>query len=284
MRADPDVLRAASLYQLGLPRSPVAGSSGQMLGRGAGTSLEFQEHREYSMGDDIRHLDWAAYARSDTLMIRLYREEISPRMEVILDVSRSLRTTLGKELAAKQLAALFAVLSASLGGRPTVWLAGDERPLPALKAESLDRLSDVTCTATSTLSDLLADHQLPLKRQSVRVVISDFLFPFEPETLVRRLAGDASVLWMIQVLGSWEADPDITGGARLTDVETGRELDLVLNRKVVSDYKGRLQRLQEDLARQARRCHATFVPVIADRGLTSICREDLCRSGVLRMA
>ena len=89
---------------------------------------------------------------------------------------------------------------------------------------------------------------------------------------------------MIQVLGSWEADPVMSGGARLTDIETGRELDLVLNRKVVAEYKGRLQRLQEDLALQARRCHATFVPIIADRGLASVCREDLCRSGVLRMA
>ena len=90
MRFNPEVQQAAARYQLGLPRMPVSGRSGELLGRGTGSSLEFQEYREYQFGDDIRHLDWAAYARSDALMVRLYREEISPRMEILLDASRSM--------------------------------------------------------------------------------------------------------------------------------------------------------------------------------------------------
>lgn len=282
MRSDPEVVRAASMFQLGLPRSPVSGSSGELLGRGSGTSLEFQEHRQYIPGDDIRHLDWAAFARSDTLMIRLYREEISPKLEVLLDITRSMTTSPLKTRVAKQLAALFAVLSGTLGGRPTIWLAGDQRPAQCLQAEMIEALEDTDCNSTASLAELLQDHQLPLRRQAVRVVVSDFLFPLEPESLVRRLASDASVLWLVQVLTSWEADPALSGGTRLIDIETGRETDLFLNRQVVGEYKQRLQRLQEDLATQARRCHATFVTVIADEGLSAICREELCRSGVLR--
>jgi uncharacterized protein (DUF58 family) len=90
------------MYQLGLPRTPGSGRSGELLGRGTGTSLEFQEYREYMPGDDIRHLDWSAYARSDSLMVRLYREEISPRMDVLLDVSRSMSTSPAKMQIARQ--------------------------------------------------------------------------------------------------------------------------------------------------------------------------------------
>src|SRR5262249_56199732 len=121
MLNDPEVQRAADVYQLGLPRAPAAGRSGELLGRGTGSSLEFQEYREYVPGDDIRHLDWGAYARSDTLMVRLFREEISPRTEILLDASRSM--TAGSEMkprVAPQLAGLFPLLSGRLGGRPPV--------------------------------------------------------------------------------------------------------------------------------------------------------------------
>lgn len=282
MRHDPEVLQAASRYQLGLPRMPISGSSGELLGRGSGTSLEFQEHRQYFPGDDVRHLDWAAYARSDTLMIRLYREELSPRLEVLLDVTRSMATTPAKTLIAKQLAALFAVLSGILGGRPTIWLAGDQRPPVSLQAETIDSLNQAECTSTASLLDLLSDHSLALRRQAVRVVISDFLFQHDPETLVRRLAGDASVLWLVQVLTAWESDPQVASAARLVDIESGHSSDLILNRNTVEAYKERLRKLQADLARQARRCHAQFVTVIAENGLEASCRNQLVGSGILR--
>jgi uncharacterized protein (DUF58 family) len=284
MRNDPDVLQAANLYTLGLPRTPVSGRTGELLGRGTGTSLEFQEHREYMPGDDIRHLDWAAYGRSDALMVRLYREEISPRMEVIVDTSRSMTTSPMKQLVAKQLTGLIAMLSGSLGGRPTIWLAGDERPPQTLQMETLDTLQTLEFGGVSTFDALLDEHQLPLKRQAVRIVISDFLFPHDPESLVRRLAGEASVLWMIQVLTDWESNPTSKGGTRLIDIESGQETDLYLNSHVVGEYLERLSRLKEELALHCRRHHATFVSVVADRGLPMICREDLSHAGVLRPA
>jgi uncharacterized protein (DUF58 family) len=284
MRNDPDVLRAASMYQLGLPRMPVSGRSGELLGRGTGTSLEFQEYREYMPGDDIRHLDWAAYARSDSLMVRLYREEISPRMEVLLDISKSMTTAPGKPLLAKQLAATFSLLSGAIGGRPVIWLLGDERPPRSVFLENLDSLSSLPFDGQGSMDALLADHQPPMQRQSVRIVISDFLFPHDPESLVRSLAREASVLWLIQILTSWEADPETSGGSRLIDVETARETDLYLNRKVVSEYRQRLGRLQEELALHCRRHHATFATLTAESGLAVSCREELAQAEILRTA
>lgn len=282
MRNDPEVLRATSMYQLGLPRMPVSGRSGELLGRGTGTSLEFQEYREYMPGDDIRHLDWAAYARSDSLMVRLYREEISPRMEVLLDTSRSMTTGPGKVLLAKQLAAMFSLLSGAIGGRPVVWLLGDDRPPRSLFLETLDSLEDAPFESQSGMDALLADHQPPMQRQSVRVVISDFLFPHDPESLVRSLAREASVVWLIQILTDWEANPDSAGGTRLIDVETARETDLFLNRKVVAEYRQRLEHLQEELALHCRRHHATFATLTAERGLAFSCRQELTEAEILR--
>jgi len=281
---DPEVQRAADTYQLGLPRAPAAGRSGELLGRGTGSSLEFQEYREYVPGDDIRHLDWGAYARSDTLMVRLFREEISPRTEILLDASRSMAA--GGEMkprVARQLAAVFALLSGRLGGRPAI-VPLEDGPAVPLGLDGLERLRTLPFAGRTTMAALLDDHRIPMKRQAVRIVISDFLFPHDPATLVRRLASDASALWLVQVLSAWEAAPTPQGGRRLIDIETSGETDLVLDRRAVESYVGRLSALQQELLRNCRRAHATFMALVADRGLPALCRDDLCASGLLRIA
>jgi uncharacterized protein (DUF58 family) len=272
------------MFQLGLPRTPAAGRSGELLGRGAGSSLEFQEYREYIPGDDIRHVDWGAYARNDTLMVRLYREEISPRTEVLFDASRSM-TTGGeaKVRVTRQLTALFALLAGRIGGRPLVLPLADG-PVQPLGLEALERLGDIPFTGHTPLSELLQNNQVPLKRQAIRIVISDFLFPHDPQALVRRLATEASALWLVQVLSGWEADPTAVGGRRMIDVETGMESELVIDRRAVEQYLSRLEALQEELQRNCRRVHAMFVPLVADRGLPALCRDELCASGLLRVA
>ena len=283
MRSDPEVLQAVQRYQLGLPRIPVAGRSGELMGRGTGSSLEFQEYREYLPGDDIRHLDWATFARSDTLMVRLYREEISPRTEVYLDASKSMSTGQGvKSLVAKQLASMFLQLSGRLGGRPQLYVLNDSRPLQGQSLEALNSLETMPLQGLASLPELLTEGLLPLRPQSVRIVISDFLFPHDPGTLIRRLAAGAGVLWVVQLLTEWESDPTEQGGRKLIDVELGSHTDLVINRTAIAAYTRRLRVLQEGLMRECRRVHAPFAILIADRGLTRLCREELTACGMLR--
>jgi len=281
MRNDPEVQRVLAEYSLGVPRQLAAGRSGELLGRGTGTSLEFQEYREYLPGDDIRHLDWAAYGRSDALMVRLYREEVSPRVEVLLDTSRSMSTAASKPRLARQLAAIFSLLSASLGGSPLVWLAADSSPPEGLGIESLDRLNDLPFDARVSLDELLRGHGVPLRRQAIRIVISDFLFPFDPESLVTRLRRDAAELWLVQVLSGWELHPAEASGTRLIDAETAAETHLYLNRATIAGYLERLHRLQQDLQSQCVRAGAKFVTLNADDGLAASCRETLAPAGIL---
>jgi hypothetical protein len=284
MRHDPEVQRVVSTYALGLPRMPTAGRAGELLGRGTGSSLEFQEYREYLPGDDIRHVDWAAYARADALMVRMYREEISPRTEILFDASRSMTTGEGhKERVTRQLAATFAQLSGRIGGRPTLIPLTDERPLVPMGSEGIDRLESLPFSSVGTLTDLLAASAVPLKPQAVRIVISDFLFPHDPGSLIRRLATGASALWIIQLLTAWENDPTEMGGRRLVDIESGADTDMLINRQAIAAYRHRLGHLQQELSRNCRLVHAPFVTVIAEAGLAEICRDDLCQSGILRV-
>mgnify|MGYP000449792208 CR=1 FL=1 len=77
-------------YSLAVPRTTAAALAGLQMGQRAGSSLEFKDHRDYQPGDDLRRIDWNAFARSDKLTVKLFREEISPHLDIILDGSRSM--------------------------------------------------------------------------------------------------------------------------------------------------------------------------------------------------
>src|SRR5687767_15395300 len=99
-----------------MPRTHLGGRVGERLGSGTGSSLEFQDYRPYTPGDDLRHVDWAAYARSELLAVRLYREEVAPRIDLVLDISRSMAVTEQKLRAYGELAGLLACACAPPDG------------------------------------------------------------------------------------------------------------------------------------------------------------------------
>src|SRR5207248_7340863 len=55
-----------------------------------GFSVEFSDYRNYQPGDDLRHLDWRLYARSDRLCIKRYMQETNARFYIVCDTSASM--------------------------------------------------------------------------------------------------------------------------------------------------------------------------------------------------
>ena len=55
-----------------------------------GLSVEFSEYRDYQPGDDLRHLDWRLFARSDRLYVKLYTQETNVRVYIVCDGSASM--------------------------------------------------------------------------------------------------------------------------------------------------------------------------------------------------
>ena len=56
-----------------------------------GVSVEFAEHREYVPGDDIRHIDWKVFGRSDRFYIKQYEEETNLSSYILMDASESMQ-------------------------------------------------------------------------------------------------------------------------------------------------------------------------------------------------
>jgi uncharacterized protein (DUF58 family) len=271
-------VRAAAAFRLAMPRTPAGGRLGERLGSGTGSSLEFQDYRPYTPGDDLRHVDWAAYARTDVLAVRLYREEVAPRIDLVLDVSRSMVVTDAKRRAYGELTGLLACACAMTGDDTRVITTAAAEPQPLGRPEDVERV-----LACDTARGALEAPHLPFRRRSVRVVVSDFLFPHDADVLVGRLARDGAALSLVQLTLRNEAEPDVEGGRRLVDAEGGGELDLVLDDQAVRDYRARFGRLRLGLSRATRRAGASFVHVTAGTGLRDVARA-LATAGVLEAA
>lgn len=271
-------VRGAARFRLALPRTPIGGRVGDRLGAGTGSSLEFQDYRPYAPGDDLRHVDWAAYARSEVLAVRLYREEVAPRIDLVVDVSRSMVVTDEKRRAYGELLGMLACACAATAGDSRIITSAAGEPQPLHVPEDIERFLE--CGAGRSV---LEETHLPVRRRSLRVVVSDFLFPHDADALVGRLARGSALLSIVQLTSRDEAEPVVEGGRRLVDVEGGGALDLVIDDTAIRDYRARFSRLRLGLSTGARRVGARFVHVIADTPLREAAR-GLAAAGVLEAA
>jgi len=274
----PEVRRLAGRFELGLHPPRRGGPAGERLGRGTGSSLEFQDRRAYAPGDDVRHLDWRAMARSDQVLVRLYREEVAPALDLLLDGSRSMAVEPEKAQLALDVAALFAAVAEESGAQARLFLLSDgarRLDLRRLEREGLEYDS------TDDLA-VCVEAALPLLRPgSLRVLVSDGLVPHPASALARPLAARAGALALVQVLGRFDLEPSAGEALRLTDSETGSALDLVLDERVVAAYRTRLRRRCDELETECRRASGRYALVSAAEDLEAASRGVLSREGLL---
>lgn len=278
MSAADNPFELGSAFTLLAHARPEAGPAGQRFGKGTGSSLEFQEFRDYQAGDDLRHVDWRAYARTETLTTRLYREEVAATIELILDGSKSMALTSAKANTSRGLASFLAgaasgdsLFKALLASDPPVPL-----PLDALRNASADHLPLIS---TSPLD------QLPLggllRAGSVRVLISDFLYPHDARSLVQKLAARCSTFIVLQVLDADEWQPPQRGSLRLNDVENGAWRDIAFDDRAAELYQKRLRRLCDTLQAEVRRGGGAYVRLIAREDIVDVVYEDLIPTGLV---
>jgi len=216
------VRAAATCFRLPFRSRVWRGRVGNFAGGGAGGSIEFQDHRPYVPGDDPRHLDWPAYARTGHYVLKLYREEVSPVVDVVLDGSGSMSFD---ELKKKRALELFAFARRSArenqcGTR--AWVLGENGPAPVL-----DESFDVFAFAGSRLRKVTLD-VVPFRPGSLRVLLTDALFPEPPEALLRPLVSGRGQGVVLAPSSLSESSPDWLGALELEDCESGaRRLERV---------------------------------------------------------
>ncbi|MFT7485043.1 MAG: hypothetical protein ACI9F9_000889 [Candidatus Paceibacteria bacterium] len=271
-------LRAAQAWKLSSVPVQPRSQAGEHLGRGTGSSLEFQDRRVYSAGDDVRHLDWRAFARTGELTVKVYREELLPRLDVLLDTSASMAVVDEKAQLALDLAVLFALAARRQGFSVRVIPVGDG---PGhLETDVLQGLG-IEFEAARPLVESLGAARESLRAGTLRILISDFLSPHDAGPLIRQLSARAGGVILFQILSAGDAHPEEGTALRMEDAESGEVRDIVLDPQTVADYLARLGRLTEALEIESRRAGAYFLSLEAGGDFNDLCRNKLGRGGLL---
>src|SRR5215470_18037401 len=122
----PDFVRELEVLRRRLEIRVRSGGGGEHLARRRGGSSEFQEHRPYAPGDDLRRIDWAAYARTGEPVLKLFRAEEDVVARLVCDASASLGYGEPPKLdVARRLAAAVGYMTLARSERAQVFVAGD---------------------------------------------------------------------------------------------------------------------------------------------------------------
>lgn len=221
-----DGLVAARRYRLPFGRQAWRGAAGGWQGAGAGSSIDFQDHRAYVPGDDPRHLHWAAYARTGQLTMKLYRAEVSPLVDLVVDASASMRSEPARAARTEALVA-FCVESATRSGAPVRVHAVTGRAVRVVATERVRAVGFWAAAECHQIGDkpaapgarAEAPGVLPWRAGAMKIWISDLLFPGEPGAVLRAMsAGGGCALVFAPVLEA-EADLSERGNLELVDRE-----------------------------------------------------------------
>lgn len=270
----------AQKYRLGLKQPRSSGTGGNWLGVGTGSSVDFQDHRPYAMGDDPRYINWQAYARSGEYTMKLYREEVSPSVDIVFDISGSMFEENAK-LEMSLALFYFCVESAlSLGSTLRCYSLREDR-LMLLTAESIQAGSWLERSSDSASRLVPEFDRVPWRAQSARIVVSDLLFPGLPNEVFRLFSKSASWTALLNVYSESESNPSWKGGMNLVDSETGANRILYCDQAFLKAFKLNYEKHFFLWSEFAQRTGAAYLRLDSGTALEDQLLAGGLRSGVL---
>jgi uncharacterized protein (DUF58 family) len=250
-----------------------------------GFSQEFAEYRAYAPGDDLRHVDWNVYARTEKMYLKRYRGETNCQVTILLDASRSMKFTshkIDKLEYSRFLTASIAYLAGMQRDAAGLIVFDDEvRNFvpPSTRQGQLARLLHAIEKAeVGTRTDYarpFAHLREFLHRRGLIVVISDFWEP--PEQIVKTIApmryhGNEVVLF--HVLDPEEIRPKFKDPALLEDMESGATLE-VSPEYAAKEYPAKIDAHLEELRSKAKGAGLDYFLIDTSRPLDAALREYL---------
>jgi uncharacterized protein (DUF58 family) len=251
-----------------------------------GFSQEFAEYRAYSPGDDLRHVDWNVFARTERAYLKRYRGETNTLLTVLLDASSSMNYSshkITKMDYARFVAASLFYLTTQTQRDAAGLIVFDDEVRTYIRASTrqgqlyrlLSGLENAEPRARTNYAKPLLHFQNFLRKRGMVVVISDF---FEsPETIVRtieplRYHGNEVVLF--HVLDPQELKPELDEPVLLIDMETQESLE-VTPEYGREEYRVKVQSHITQLQDRTRSAGMDYYLLVTDRPLDGALRQYL---------
>jgi uncharacterized protein (DUF58 family) len=293
---EPEFLQQLDGLVLGTRRSRTVRAGRRTVGRVLGSGIEPENFRDYAAGDDLRFLDWNAFARLDDLTIRTYRAERQIELTIMVDASASmavpeqddkfgLALLIGSALA-------YVGMSENDPVRLGVFRTGHGSPHVQLtpfyrRRESFFALKPfvmgLKCQGQTRLGAAVSEFLLAPHRPGIVIVISDFLVsPTEYESALAQLAGARHEVKAVHVLGDKECSGDYPPGAyRVRDCETGEIREVTFGPRESESCQRRVEQHAERLSAFCLSRGIVHVRAFGASHLEGILRDEFPRLGVI---
>ncbi|MCR5542783.1 MAG: DUF58 domain-containing protein [Eubacterium sp.] len=269
--------------KLNIKRSTSAGE-GLRRSSAKGQSAEFSGYREYIPGDDMRYVDWNAYARLDKLFIKEYMEEKEGRVNIYLDTSKSME--FGDKLKSTLMAEITQAISfVAISNRDSVYVTdlGDSNntirvPSGQTGMVSLEKwLGKITPSGRIDLKEALK--KSIKKSGGISIVLSDFMdedFLGNEESIIRLFMYHRSKAVFVHILSEEEMNITDIGAFQFIDSEDeAREVRVTLDRGTIKDYDTALKNYIRDIKKKIVAADMEYVLCRTDEPLQKIIFENM---------
>lgn len=264
---------------------------GNHKSRTYGSSCEFVDYRNYVPGDDITKIDWNAYARFETLYLKLYLDERQLHTKIYIDISQSMAFGDGKKAeTALQIAATLAYLSVTELDRVSVYTIKDSEVTEVITSLSgreryfaeITKLNDIEFGGGCFITDGLMPTQVGYG-DGLSVIISDFLTDSDYENAIDYLADKKRDVLCVQVLTGEEINPKVRGKNVFYDSEDmGRSYRKNINKDIIRAYREAVKYVQDRLRNYCNARGAEYILVTDDKPVDEIFFEQLTELGVMK--
>ena len=242
-----------------------------------GFSVEFAEHRSYGPGDEIKHIDWKLFGKTDRLYVKRYEEETNLRAHIILDTSKSMlysSAEVSKLSYANSLAASLSYLMinqqdavgiAKFSEKIDTFIPPKARPSHLnLILSQLDDKDSGNDTQIGMVLHELADR---IKKRGMVILISDLLD--KPENIMKGLKhfrhqNQEVIVFHIQ--DRKESEFDFDARTKFFDMETGEEI-VTEPWHIRSNYNELISKLESNYKSNCRENLIDYVPLFTDQSL-----------------
>ena len=264
-----------------------SGGGGDHIAKRRGSSAEFLEHRPYAPGDDLRRIDWLAFARTGEPVFKLFRAEEDVVVRLVVDASASLDSGRADEARDREARRRGDRLHGArrLGAR-----AGhgrERRPHVRLASRRAGETRCRSCSASSIAIDAKAARisrarssrsTLRSPRPGMLVVISDFMDAGPFDAAITRAAAAGHDVALVQVLSRDEVEPHYDGDYALVDAESNAVVEVTMDAGALEAYLARLNQLVLGLRALAKKVRGTYVRAITDEPLLPVVRRFVGRT------
>lgn len=254
-----------------------------------GTSVEFEDYRNYSPGDDLRYLDWNIYGRLEEFFLKLYKEEENLHMTVLLDCSQSMAFGQpDKFLYARQIAAAIAYIGMSnlddANVRPFTRDLGDAAERLRGKGKVKVLFPYLTALAHGGETDMRRAFRRYValeRRRGVVVLVSDLYDRDGIVPALRYLKSRKHEIFVIHVMDKEELDPPLRGDLRLVDSETQTFKDITVTDTLRMRYKQAFEGHARSVETYCRGAEIGYVRALTQVPFDTLVLKILKRGGLV---